>query len=203
MIALPVLWVYGASGVGKTTVIKLLLGLISPTRGHILADGVPIDTYGLSEFRGQIGTMMQHDVLFSGSIATNIAADSSEISLERVRNAARLAHVAEDIERLPMGYESLVGEIGSVLSGGQKQRVMLARALYRKPSFLVMDEGTANLDDRSERAILETLRTLRIGILAVSHSPALLACADRVLVLRNGVISESAETQKRDRVQSS
>jgi ATP-binding cassette, subfamily B, bacterial CvaB/MchF/RaxB len=135
---------------------------------------------------------MQDDALLAGSIAENIAMFDEHIDMDLVREVATIACVHEDIERMPMGYRSLVGDMGSALSVGQQQRVMLARALYRKPKVLVMDEGTAHLDVLMEKQVNDSLKTLGITRIVATHRPETLAAADRRLVLFKGFIRETS-----------
>lgn len=126
----------GPSGHGKTTLLKLLLGFYEPTEGQVLIDGAPLRTFGVRTYRDQIGVVLQDDQLFAGTIADNIAFFDTDMDIMRVEQAAKDAQIHADILRLPMGYMSLVGDMGSMLSGGQRQRMFLARALYRRPTIL-------------------------------------------------------------------
>lgn len=180
--------IVGASGCGKTTLAKLLLGLLVPTEGEVRVGGVAIGTLGLDHYRRHVGAVMQDDSLLRGSLADNIALGDTEPCMPRVEAAARLAAVHEDIVALPMGYQSLVGDMGTTLSGGQKQRVLLARALYRRPRLLVLDEATSHLDLERERRVSAAVRRLRAAKLVIAHRPETIASADRVLVLKAGRI---------------
>jgi ATP-binding cassette subfamily B protein RaxB len=182
----------GPSGTGKTTLIKLLLGLFEPTSGDVLVDGIPVRRYRNSQFRRQIGTVMQDDALLAGSIMDNISFFDPAADPARARECAEQACVHKDIAAMPMGYNSLVGDMGGVLSAGQRQRVLLARALYRDPAILVLDEGTANLDAKTEQSIVNVLRKRSITRICVAHREALVAAADRVVVLQNGGLHELA-----------
>lgn len=170
----------GPSGGGKTTLMKLLMGLFEPANGAIRLGERSISSYRKAKYRRCIGSVAQGDTLYAGSLAQNIAFFDPEIDMDRVREVARLAHIDAEIEAMPMGYETLVGDMGSVLSGGQLQRVLLARALYPDPKVLILDEGTANLDAENEHKILETLKTLKITRIAVAHRPATLKAAETV-----------------------
>ena len=176
----------GPSGCGKTTLVKILLGLLAPTAGDVLFGGRPIHRVGLANVRAQIGTVMQEDGLFTGSIADNICFFDPAPDMARITEAARLAAVHDEIEALPMGYGSLVGDIGTGLSGGQKQRVLLARALYRRPRVLVLDEATSHLDVDNERDVNTALRGLQLTRIVVAHRPETMAAADRVIRLEGG-----------------
>src|SRR5215208_1519812 len=150
--------IMGPSGGGKTTLIKLMLGLFEPTHGQVLVDGLPLTTIGARAYRERVAAVMQEDQLLSGSIADNISFFGSEYDGEKVMRCAQLAGIHTEIMAMPMTYNSLVGDMGSSLSGGQKQRVLLARALYREPAMLFLDEGTSQLDIDNERFINASLR---------------------------------------------
>ncbi len=171
----------GPSGCGKSTLLKLLLGLLPPCEGRIEIDGVDITAGDGHLVECGIGVVMQDDMLFAGSIAENIALGSERMNFEQVEHAARLAAVHDDILRLPMGYQSLIGDMGSTLSGGQKQRVLLARALYRSPRLLCLDEATSHLDLAREQVVNDAVRALAITRVIVAHRPETIASAQRVL----------------------
>jgi ATP-binding cassette subfamily B protein RaxB len=173
----------GPSGCGKSTLLKILTGLYAPTAGEVLIDGRGLWTWNLASLRRQIGVVMQDDQLLQGSIAENIAGFDECIDMRRVAEAARLAQIHEEVSRMPMGYQSLVGDMGSALSGGQKQRVMIARALYRKPKILILDEGTSHLDVETERAVTAALSGLAITRIVVAHRPETVRAADREVSL--------------------
>jgi ATP-binding cassette subfamily B protein RaxB len=181
----------GTSGGGKTTLLKLMLGLRHPTAGTITLDGQTATPDLWRAWREQVGVVAQDDRLLSGTIADNIAFFDPDLDMLRVQQAAYAAQVHEDIARMPMQYLSLVGDMGSTLSGGQKQRVLLARALYRQPRILILDEGTANLDVQTEEVIADLIAGLPITRIVVAHRPALLERADRVLVVQDGRLSEA------------
>jgi ATP-binding cassette subfamily B protein RaxB len=178
--------IVGPSGCGKTTLINMILGLIAPTGGQVLFGGHPIDRLGPAVVRQHIAAVTQDDILFAGSIAENIAAFDSAIDMERVCRCAELACVHDDIERMPMGYNTLVGDMGSSLSGGQKQRIHIARALYREPRILVMDEATSHLDVATETRVSRHIAALGITRIIVAHRPQTIASADRVVGLDRG-----------------
>jgi ATP-binding cassette subfamily B protein RaxB len=171
----------GPSGAGKTTLLKILAGLLRPTAGTVLINGVPLQAIGVEAYRSQIGCVLQDDRLFAGSIAENIAGFSPSPDPERIQQVARFAAIHEEIVRMPMGYETLVGDMGSSLSGGQMQRIVLARALYRAPRILLLDEATSHLDEENERAINEAIRRLPISRVIVAHRRSTLDMADRIV----------------------
>jgi len=173
----------GPSGAGKTTLLKILAGLLRPTTGIVLIDDIPLQAIGLEAYRAQIGCVLQDDRLFAGSIAENIAGFSPSPDPELIQTVARFASIHEEIVRMPMGYETLVGDMGSSLSGGQMQRVVLARALYRAPRILLLDEATSHLDEENERMINEAIRRLPISRVIVAHRRSTLDMADRVVPL--------------------
>ena len=140
----------GPSGCGKSTLLKLMLGLSTPQEGEIFIDDIPLNHLGKNQYRQQIAAVMQNDELLSGSVADNIAFFDSPINMDQVLSCATLAAIHDDIMAMPMGYDSLIGDMGSSLSGGQKQRLILARALYKKPKILFMDEATSHLDTALE-----------------------------------------------------
>ena len=180
----------GPSGGGKTTLLKLLLGLLEPGNGKVLYDGQPLAQIGLSTVRDQIGVVMQDDVLLSGSIAQNITFFDLAADIQQAEECARMAALHEDIARLPMGYNTMVGDMGTVLSGGQRQRLLLARALYRRPRILFVDEGTSNLDVARETEVNAHLRGLAITRLVIAHRRDTIDAADRILELSQDGIRE-------------
>ena len=173
----------GVSGGGKTTVLKLILGLYKPTKGRILVDGRDLGTLNLKQWRRMLGVVMQDDQLLSGSISQNICLFDIDMDIERVVQAAKMARIHDEIAAVPMGYDSLIGNMGSVLSGGQKQRVLLARALYHAPKLLFLDEGTANLDRETEAEIVSILSKMPITRIVVAHRPAFIEASDQILTL--------------------
>jgi ATP-binding cassette subfamily B protein RaxB len=181
--------VVGPSGQGKTTLVKLLLGLLEPETGRVALDGIDIRQGGLQRYRERIGCVMQDDILFAGSLNDNISFFDPAADLAEVERAARLAQIHEDIMAMPMGYQSLVGDMGSSLSGGQAQRVLLARALYRNPSILILDEASSHLDVERERLINEAVKAMAITRIIIAHRPETIASADRILVVNNGKIA--------------
>ncbi len=173
--------IVGPSGAGKTTLLKILAGLLPPSSGMVLLDDVPVPAIGTEHYRSQIGCVLQDDRLFAGSVADNIAAFHPVPNPDRIQHAAKLAAMHEEIMRMPMGYQTLVGDMGSSLSGGQIQRVVLARALYRAPRILLLDEATSHLDDDNERTINGAVRSLPIARIIVAHRRSTIDMADRIV----------------------
>ena len=182
--------IVGASGGGKTTLLKLMLGLLAPTDGKILAGGIDIRKLGIDRYRKLVGTVMQDDQLFAGSIADNISFFDPAADPAAVERYARMAAVHEDIAAMPMGYNTLIGDMGAALSGGQKQRILLARALYKQPRILFLDEATSALDVAKERAVNEAVRGLRLTRILIAHRPETIASAERVIVLQGGRVAQ-------------
>jgi ATP-binding cassette subfamily B protein RaxB len=178
--------IIGPSGGGKTTLMKLMLGLLQPSEGSIEVDGVPLHRLGLTRYRNSVASVMQDDQLFAGSIAENICFFDPRPDLERLQACARMAEVHEDITAMPMQYNTLVGDMGTVFSGGQKQRILLARALYREPRVLFLDEATSQLDVARERSVNEAVRRLSLTRVIVAHRSETIASADRVVKLAGG-----------------
>ena len=179
----------GPSGSGKTTLLKVMLGLLEPTAGAVLVDDINV-TEVRRAFRSRVATVMQDDQLLSGSILENIAFFDSCPDHERIAACARTAGIHDEIEAMPMGYQSLIGDMGSSLSGGQKQRILLARALYRQPAILFLDEATSHLDTAMESSINTAIAELKITRIIIAHRPATIRSADRILELRDGSLRE-------------
>ncbi len=171
----------GPSGGGKTTLMKLMLGLYDPVKGAVRIDGQDLREIDRANWRSQIGVVMQDDRLLSGTLGDNISFFDPEIDMQRVYKAAIAAQIHDTIVALPMNYQLQIGDMGSVLSGGQRQRVLLARALYQDPSVLFLDEGTANLDVETESAIVKIIKDLPITCIIVAHRPAFLEASDRII----------------------
>ncbi|UOV06886.1 peptidase domain-containing ABC transporter [Pseudoxanthomonas mexicana] len=188
--------IIGASGCGKTTLVKLLLGLLPPTEGVIRVGGHDLHRIGPRNVRTLVGAVMQDDQLFAGSVADNISFFDPEMDQARIEHAARLAAVHDEIAFMPMGYHSLIGDMGSSLSGGQKQRVILARALYRNPKLLFLDEATSHLDVMKERLVNDAVKALSLTKVIIAHRPETIASADRVLVMEQGRIVREIRPQQ-------
>lgn len=180
----------GASGCGKTTLIKLILGLLDAEEGAVMVGERTLKSLGKHQVRELIGAVMQDDQLFNGSIRDNISMFDDRSKGDEVEEAAELAAVHADVQSMPMGYYTLIGDMGSSLSGGQKQRVVLARALYKKPKILVLDEATSHLDVRRERLVNESISRLALTKIIIAHRPETIDSADRVLELRDGQLFE-------------
>jgi ATP-binding cassette subfamily B protein RaxB len=172
--------IIGPSGCGKTTLVKVMLGLLEPTKGEVLIDGAPLSGAGVRAYREQIAAVMQEDELLSGSIADNICFFDSNFDQQKMFRCAQIAGIHDDLMAMPMTYNSLVGDMGSSLSSGQKQRVLLARALYRQPKILFVDEGTAHVDVEMEERIYEGLRSLKCTLICIAHRPGVLAYSDKI-----------------------
>ena len=178
----------GASGCGKTTLVKLMLGLLEPTQGEVLVGGVKLRNLGLTNYRHLMGTVMQDDQLFAGSIGDNISFFDPTPAQERIESSARLAAIHDEISTMPMGFNTLVGDIGSGMSGGQKQRILLARALYKSPRMLCLDEATSHLDVWNEQLVNAAIKHIQMTRIIVAHRPETIAMAQRVVVLERGQI---------------
>jgi ATP-binding cassette subfamily B protein RaxB len=182
--------VVGPSGGGKTTLLKVMLGIHAPQHGQVRVGGVPLAQVGLSHWHAMVGTVMQDDALLTGSVIDNISFFDASPEVSWVMECARVAAVNEEIEAMPMGYHTLIGEMGSSLSGGQKQRLLLARALYKRPKVLLLDEATSALDVERERIVNQNIRKLNLTRVIVAHRPETIASATRVVVLHEGRVTQ-------------
>ncbi|MBU2917029.1 peptidase domain-containing ABC transporter [Psychrosphaera sp. F3M07] len=184
----------GVSGAGKTTLMKIMLGLLQPTSGKVLLDGRDINQIGLKHYRKSIAAVMQDDTLLSGSIADNISFFDPQADYSHVERCAQLANLTTDIQNMTMGFNSVVGDMGSNLSGGQIQRVLLARALYGKPAVLFMDEATSHLDSNNEKQISEQIQQLNMTRILIAHRQETINIAQTVYTLKDGelFLSKSA-----------
>jgi ATP-binding cassette subfamily B protein RaxB len=182
--------IVGPSGGGKTTLLKLMLGIHAPSSGDIRVAGMPLAQLGLAQWRAMVGTVMQDDALLTGSMIDNISFFDASPDIEWVMECARVAAVHDEIEAMPMGYHTLIGDMGASLSGGQKQRVLLARALYKRPQALLLDEATSALDVERERTVNQNIRKLQLTRVIVAHRPETIASAARVVVLSEGRVTQ-------------
>jgi ATP-binding cassette subfamily B protein len=186
----------GRTGASKSTLALLLLGLYQPTGGTIGYDGTPLAELGVHGVRRQFGVVLQEPFLFNGSIRANISIGDPGMPLDRVVEAARLAGIHDEIERMPMQYETLLGEGGSGLSGGQRQRLALARALATNPTFLLLDEATSHLDMATEAVVDTNLSGLACTRIVIAHRLSTIQNADRILVLDRGRVVESGRHEE-------
>jgi ATP-binding cassette, subfamily B, bacterial CvaB/MchF/RaxB len=182
--------IVGPSGGGKTTLLKLMLGIHAPQNGEVRVGGLPLAQLGLAQWRAMVGTVMQDDALLTGSVIDNISFFDASPDVEWVMECARLAAVHDEIEAMPMGYHTLIGDMGASLSGGQKQRLLLARALYKRPQVLLLDEATSALDVERERVVNQNIRKLNLTRVIVAHRPETIASASRVVVLHEGRVTQ-------------
>ena len=184
--------IVGPSGAGKSTLLKLMAGLLKPQSGDVIVNGHSV-CQSRAAVLGNVGFVLQDDSLFAGTIADNIAFASDTADMARVEECARLACVDAEINEMHMGYNTLIGDMGSALSGGQQQRLLLARALYQRPSILILDEATSHLDVPTEQRIAAMLVDLRMTRVFAAHRPDTIRIADRVIALsRNGKITEES-----------
>nr|WP_199042101.1 peptidase domain-containing ABC transporter [Dyella sp. ASV24] len=184
--------IVGPSGCGKSTLMRLMLGLLDPQEGSISVGGIDLRHLGKSTFRKMAGSVMQDDKLFAGTIADNISFFDESAVPEDIDRAAKLAQLHEDIVAMPMGYHTLVGDMGSTLSGGQQQRLCLARALYRDPSFYFLDEATSHLDSKREMAIVSVFRETKATRVLIAHRSEAIKSADRILMMDHGRLVETS-----------
>ena len=180
--------IVGASGGGKTTLLHVILGILPPTEGEVLIGGKDVRRLGADAVHALVGSVTQNDTLFAGSIADNISFFDPRADQRRVEQCARLASIHAEIAAMPMGYNTFVGYMGSVLSGGQQQRVLLSRALYKRPSILILDEATSHLDVKREILVSASIRALNMTRIIVAHRPQTAATADRIVTLERGRI---------------
>lgn len=180
----------GRTGSGKSTLAKLLLGLYEPTEGEILYDGISLQEIDYRTLRSQFGTVMQDSSIFGGSVRQVISFNNPELPFEEIQRAAEFAAIEGDIQRMPMGYETLVSESGSALSGGQRQRLALARALAHRPALLVLDEATSHLDASIEQQVSQSISALSCTRVVIAHRLSTIRDADLILVIEEGEIVE-------------
>ena len=184
--------IVGASGSGKTTLVKLLLGFYEPLSGSILVGDATLSEFNLGWWRSQCGAVMQEGYLFSDTIARNIAISDDEPDIERIRQAAHVANIADYIEALPLGYNTMIGQDGQGISQGQRQRILIARVVYKNPLFVFLDEATNALDANNERTITENLSEFYKDktVIVVAHRLSTVRDADQIVVLDTGKIVE-------------
>jgi len=177
----------GPSGCGKTTFLKILLGLYQPNNSKILFDGVPAKSIGFHNLRNDIGCVLQNDQLFKGSIAENISFFSEEYNPKRLYDCLKIVEFDQDVKKLPMGLNT---EVGEYFSAGQKQRLLMARALYKKPKILVLDESTSNLNMDLEQKVIKNIKELNLTVIAVSHRTSIIELSDRKFYFTNKCLKE-------------
>src|SRR5208337_3689570 len=184
--------VVGPTGCGKSTVVSLIPRFYDPTAGTIKIDGADIREYKFHALRDQIGYVLQETVLFEGSVRDNIAYGAKGVTLEQILEAAKLANADEFIERMPHGYDTMVGDRGDTVSGGQRQRIGIARAVIRNNPILILDEPTAALDTESEQLVMEALERLMKGrtVITIAHRLSTIRNSDKIVVLKGGVVAE-------------
>lgn len=199
------LGIIGPSGVGKTTLVDILLRLLKPKQGTIFADGIDIDSIALNSWHTNIGYVSQDAFLLNDTLEANIKFYSDSISQNDIIEASKMANIYEFIQELPNKFDTPVGERGVKLSGGQKQRIALARALARKPAVLILDEATSALDNESEALIQKAINNLKgkITVLVIAHRLSTVMSSDKIIVLDKGTIVESGEPQELIKNQSS
>lgn len=188
--------IVGESGCGKSTFIKVLTGLYKPSRGVVLIDGLKLDAQGAHWVRNNISVVMQDDEMFSGSVLDNVTFFAEQHNIADVWGALTVAQLADDIRAMPMQLHTLIGDMGMALSGGQRQRLLIARAIYRKPRILIMDEATSNLDVAKERDVHDAMEALQITRIFVTHRPGVAKRADRVYAFKKGKAIEYDQSER-------
>lgn len=191
--------IVGGSGCGKTTLLKLMMGLLTPGKGEVSLGGVSLVALGASGYRPLISAVMQEDLLLAGTLLENISFFDPQADMQRVAACAQMAAIHADIAAMPMNYNTLVGDMGSSLSGGQKQRVLLARALYKGPQLLFLDEATSHLDAQREGLINDAIKQLPLTRIIVAHRADTIAMAQRVIALdgASGYVGTHSQTEPR------
>lgn len=167
---------------------NLIIGVLQKNDGEIKIFNLQSETSGVDPIRNMIGVVLQDDILFSGSIVENISFFDLNPDLDFMEECAKIAAIHDDIIKMPMGYRTLIGELGSIISGGQKQRILLARALYKRPKIIFLDEATSHLDIQKEAEVNKNLKLMNITKIMIAHRPETINSADRVIVLANGII---------------
>ena len=191
--------IVGASGCGKTTLMNLMLGILSPTEGEIVIGGRDLRQMGSDAVRAWIGSVTQDDMLFDGSIADNISFFSERRDQARIEECAHMAAIHDEIVSMPMAYNTFVGYMGSALSGGQAQRILLARSLYRYPKVLLLDEATSHLDLAREGQVNSAIRSLEVTRVIIAHRPQTIAQADRIVTIEGGKLAGITQVTARRR----
>jgi ATP-binding cassette subfamily B protein RaxB len=186
----------GPSGCGKTTLLNLLMAVLEPTYGEVLIDDQSLKEYGIANFRHQMAAVTQDDQLLSGSIGENISFFSQQIDQDWLEQCAKMAAVYDDIMAMPMKFEAIIGDMGAALSGGQKQRVLLARALYKRPNILFLDEATSHLDHKTESMVNQAVKALNITRIVIAHRRETIVAADRILSIENGNVQDITKQYK-------
>jgi ATP-binding cassette subfamily B protein RaxB len=181
--------IVGGSGCGKSTLAALLLGLYKPQQGAIQIGVTALEHMGINSWRSMVGAVMQDDTLFAGSIADNICFFDPKPDTAWIVECARCACIHDDVTGMAMGYQTLVGDMGTVLSGGQKQRILLARALYKRPAILLLDEATSHLDVRLEAMVNREIAKLEMTRIFIAHRPETIGSAQRVIELDLGTVT--------------
>ncbi len=173
----------GPSGSGKSTLVKIMLGLVDPTSGEVFVDKMPINRFGIQNYMQQVGAVLQNDSLFAGSILENITSFDQQPDMSFVQYCADMAAIHSDIMDMPMKYDTLLGDMGASISGGQKARILISRALYKRPSILLLDEGTAHLDEETENIVNKNVSALGITRIIVAHRSETIKSANKVYYL--------------------
>lgn len=189
--------IVGDSGCGKSTLLKLLLRLYVPTYGEICIGNMNVNNVDLRQWRAKCGCVMQDGKLFNDTIQNNIVLDDESVNYEALQQAAEVANIAREIERMPQGYQTMIGEMGRGLSGGQRQRILIARALYKNPDYLFLDEATNALDSINEKRIVQALNQVfkNRTVIVIAHRLSTIRMADQIIVLKNGMVAEVGNHQ--------
>lgn len=185
----------GASGCGKTTLLKLMLGIHQPSQGDIFIGDMPLAHINPADYRDMIGVVMQDDELFAGSIAENISFFALTPDQPRIEACAKLASIHDDINLMPMAYNTLIGDMGGAISGGQKQRILLARALYKQPKILFLDEATSHLDVNNEWQVNQAVQQLSLTRVIIAHRPETIRMAKRIILIEQGQAREISRAE--------
>lgn len=184
--------IVGDSGSGKSTLLKLLLRLYKPSYGEVLIGGMNVNNISLRQWRNRCGCVMQEGKLFNDTIINNIVLSEEDIDYQALKQAVEVANISHEIEQMPQGYQTLIGEMGRGLSGGQRQRILIARALYKKPDYIFLDEATNSLDSINEQKIVQALDAVFVNrtVVIIAHRLSTIRKADQIIVLKGGVMVE-------------